>query len=115
MLGPVFLQDTDERAFKRRMDLNDMSVSSRISLIRLIHEIPVIPHAQLSYCAYIFYYALYEKSYSRWKLSGTFERTGMRPKAGSHEPFIAAHGSLQFEMQLLLNDQGESADRNRMG
>ena len=110
VLGPVFLQDTDERTFKQRMDLNDMSVSSQIRLIRLIHEIPVIPHAQLSHCACIFYYALYEKSYSRWKLSGTFERTGMKPKAGNHKPFIEAHGSLQFEMQLQKDVENGNLD-----
>ena len=110
ILGPVFLQDIDERLFKQRMDMENMSVESQIRLTKILHEIPVYGLEQINGYAGMFYYILYGQHYPEQMMNDPYQKMNRGSAEVSNDYSIRSHGSRQYELQMLRDVENGNLD-----
>lgn len=61
VFGPVFETDVTPIFFQKKMDFQNMSVSSQIRFLKMLKDIPTVPYMQFLQYASMIYYGLYEQ------------------------------------------------------
>ena len=70
VFGPVFETEITPVFFQKKLDFQNMSVSSQIRFLKMLKDIPVIPYMQFQQYAAIVYYGLYNQNLdSAWTSS----------------------------------------------
>lgn len=62
VFGPVFETEITPVFFQKKLDFQNMSVSSQIRFLKMLKDIPVIPYMQFQQYAAIVYYGLYNQN-----------------------------------------------------
>lgn len=102
LLGPVFGTHTSEDFIRKKMNVQNMSVKSRKTLLNLVNRIPVMPTAFFSHYVCLLYYTLNERQLNTSDIP--FQRPSASGDAGTVLQSVPAKHTPYYQEQLMLKN-----------
>lgn len=99
LMGPTFESDFTNNIFQKKMEFQQMSVSSKIKFLKMVQSIPVISFLQLDTYSNMIYYTLYGKKCKSMRQNTLRSKSLNKKKQSKHIP--DSHGSRYDEFERL--------------